>query len=303
MPEIFQIADRYTVLRNGEFVQAGKISEITQEEMTDLMVGEKLSHQEIYQAREPGENILELDHLSGYGFSDVNFTVKKGSIVGLTGLQGSGSSELLQGLFGAVPVTGGTLKLHGKDCKIRSIQGAMKAGIAMLASNRKENSVIPDMSILENMYLSEQVLSARHPFISIGKERKRYERYKEMLSVKAEDPDDPITSLSGGNQQKVFLARWLNTEADILLLDNPTQGIDVGAKAEIYKLILKLADTGKTILINTLEIPELAKVADYCAVFYEGTVIKVLKHEEIDEKTVMLYSTNAAQKGAEFGIS
>ena len=297
MPEIFQIADRYTVLRNGEFVQAGKISEITQEEMTDLMVGEKLSHQEIYQAREPGENILELDHLSGYGFSDVNFTVKKGSIVGLTGLQGSGSSELLQGLFGAVPVTGGTLKLHGKDCKIRSIQGAMKAGIAMLASNRKENSVIPDMSILENMYLSEQVLSARHPFISIGKERKRYERYKEMLSVKAEDPDDPITSLSGGNQQKVFLARWLNTEADILLLDNPTQGIDVGAKAEIYKLILKLADAGKTILINTLEIPELAKVADYCAVFYEGTVIKVLKHEEIDEKTVMLYSTNAAQKG------
>lgn len=297
MPEIFQIADRYTVLRNGEFVQAGKISEITQEEMTDLMVGEKLSHQEIYQAREPGENILELDHLSGYGFSDVNFTVKKGSIVGLTGLQGSGSSELLQGLFGAVPVTGGTLKLHGKDCKIRSIQGAMKAGIAMLASNRKENSVIPDMSILENMYLSEQVLSARHPFISIGKERKRYERYKEMLSVKAEDPDDPITSLSGGNQQKVFLARWLNTEADILLLDNPTQGIDVGAKAEIYKLILKLADTGKTILINTLEIPELAKVTDYCAVFYEGTVIKVLKHEEIDEKTVMLYSTNAAQKG------
>ena len=297
MPEIFQIADRYTVLRNGEFVQAGKSSEITQEEMTDLMVGEKLSHQEIYQAREPGENILELDHLSGYGFSDVNFTVKKGSIVGLTGLQGSGSSELLQGLFGAVPVTGGTLKLHGKDCKIRSIQGAMKAGIAMLASNRKENSVIPDMSILENMYLSEQVLSARHPFISIGKERKRYERYKEMLSVKAEDPDDPITSLSGGNQQKVFLARWLNTEADILLLDNPTQGIDVGAKAEIYKLILKLADTGKTILINTLEIPELAKVADYCAVFYEGTVIKVLKHEEIDEKTVMLYSTNAAQKG------
>lgn len=173
----------------------------------------------------------------------------------------------------------------------------MKAGIAMLASNRKENSVIPDMSILENMYLSEQVLSASHPFISIEKERKRYERYKEMLSVKAADPDDPITSLSGGNQQKVFLARWLNTEADILLLDNPTQGIDVGAKAEIYKLILKLADAGKTILINTLEIPELAKVADYCAVFYEGTVIKVLKHEEIDEKTVMLYSTNAAQRG------
>ena len=297
MPEIFQIADRYTVLRNGEFVQSGKIAGITQEEMTDLLVGEKLSHQEIYQTRELGETILELDRLAGHGFSNVSLEVKKGSIVGLTGLQGSGSSELLQGLFGAVPVTGGILKLHGKECRIRSIQGAMKAGIAMLASNRKENSVIPDMNILENMYLSEQVLSARHPFISAGKERERYEKYKEMLSVKAADPNDLITSLSGGNQQKVFLARWLNTEAEILLLDNPTQGIDVGAKAEIYKLILKLADAGKTILINTLEIPELAKVADYCAVFYEGTVIKVLEHEEINEKTVMLYSTNAAQKG------
>ena len=297
MPEIFRIADRYTVLRNGEFIKSGKLSEITQEEVTGLMVGEKFSHQEIYQKRELGENVLELNGLSGHGFSNVNLTVKKGSIVGLTGLQGSGSSELLQGLFGAVPVTGGTLKVSGKECRIHGIQGAMKAGIAMLASNRKENSVIPDMSILENMYLSEQVLSARQPLISAGRERERYEKYKKLLSIKAADPKGPITSLSGGNQQKVFLARWLNTEAGILLLDNPTQGIDVGAKAEIYKLILKLAGAGKTILINTLEIPELAKVADCCAVFYEGTIIKMLQHEEIDEKTVMLYSTNAAQKG------
>ena len=297
MPEIFRIADRYTVLRNGEFIKSGKLSEITQEEATGLMVGEKFSHQEVYQKRELGENVLELNRLSGHGFSNVNLTVKKGSIVGLTGLQGSGSSELLQGLFGAVTVTGGTLKVSGKECRIHSIQGAMKAGIAMLASNRKENSVIPDMSILENMYLSEQVLSARQPLISARRERERYEKYKKLLSIKAADSKDPITSLSGGNQQKVFLARWLNTEAGILLLDNPTQGIDVGAKAEIYKLILKLADAGKTILINTLEIPELAKVADCCAVFYEGTIIKMLQHEEIDEKTVMLYSTNAAQKG------
>ena len=106
---------------------------------------------------------------------------------------------------------------------------------------------------------------------------------------------DLITSLSGGNQQKVFLARWLNTDAEILLLDNPTQGIDVSAKAEIYKLILELAKQGKTILINTLEIPEIQKVADYCAVFYNGEIIKILEHQEIDEMTVMMYSTNAAQ--------
>ena len=158
------------------------------------MVGEKFSHQEVYQKRELGENVLELNRLSGHGFSNVNLTVKKGSIVGLTGLQGSGSSELLQGLFGAVTVTGGTLKVSGKECRIHSIQGAMKAGIAMLASNRKENSVIPDMSILENMYLSEQVLSARQPLISARRERERYEKYKKLLSIKAADSKDPITS-------------------------------------------------------------------------------------------------------------
>ncbi len=116
---------------------------------------------------------------------------------------------------------------------------------------------------------------------------------KELLHIKAADHRDRITSLSGGNQQKVFLARWLNTEAEILLLDNPTQGIDVGAKSEIYKLILELAKEGKTILVNTLEIPELQKIADRCVIFYEGEVIKELSHDEITEHSVMAYSTNA----------
>lgn len=296
MPEIFQIADRYTILRNGEFIHSGKISDTTQEQVTGWMVGEKLSHQEIYKKRELGETFLELINFSGQGFHDVNLTVKKGSIIGLTGLQGCGSSEVLQGLFGALPVTEGTIRLKEKNCRIHSIQSAMKAGIAMLASNRKENSVLPDMSILENMYLSEQVLSARHPLIKKKQEMKRYHDHQKMLSIKAPEPKVLITSLSGGNQQKVFLARWLNTQAELLLLDNPTQGIDVGAKAEIYKLILELAKSGKTILLNTLEIPELSKVADHCAVFYEGTIVKILEHDEIDEKTVMLYSTNAVQK-------
>lgn len=118
-----------------------------------------------------------------------------------------------------------------------------------------------------------------------------------MLNIKANSSGDSIVFLSGGNQQKVFLARWLNTDAEVFLLDNPAQGIDVGAKAELYKLILEMAKAGKTILINTLEIPELQKVADYCAVFYNGSIIKILKHNEIDEMTVMMYSTNAAQTG------
>ena len=170
MPEIFRIADRYTVLRNGEFIKSGKLSEITQEEVTGLMVGEKFSHQEVYQKRELGENVLELNGLSGHGFSNVNLTVKKGSIVGLTGLQGAGSSELMQCMFGVTRAYSGEMRAMGKVMRDHSIHTAMKDQIAMLASNRKENSVIPDMNILENMYLSEHTLSAWKPAISKKKE-------------------------------------------------------------------------------------------------------------------------------------
>lgn len=297
MPEIFEIADRYTVFRNGQFIQTGNIRDTTPEQITVSMVGESYSSEDMYEPREEGEVVLKLEQLSGDGFRNVNLEVRRGQIIGLTGLQGAGSSELLQGIFGVAQVYGGTVEAFGKRISCRSIHKVMKSRIAMLASNRKENSVIADMNLLENMYLAEHTLSAPKFHIHKKDEKEKFAAYKEILNIKAESSEAGITSLSGGNQQKVFLARWLNTEAEILLLDNPTQGIDVGAKAEIYKLILELAKKGKSILINTLEIPEIQKVADYCAVFYDGSIIKLLKHEEIDEKTVMFYSTNAIEAG------
>ena len=161
--------------------------------------------------------------------------------------------------------------------------------ILNLALSHKINCISVEDVIDVLLYLRQREVVHYNMFKTL------YKKYKEMLNIKANSCEDLITSLSGGNQQKVFLARWLNTDAEILLLDNPTQGIDVGAKAEIYKLILELAKQGKTILINTLEIPEIQKVADYCAVFYNGEIIKILEHQEIDEMTVMMYSTNAAQ--------
>ena len=250
MPEIFRLSDRYTVFRNGEFIGAGNIKDTTPEDVTRMMVGEKYSDQDVYEKRSLGDIILELKDFSGEGFRNINLAVKKGSIVGLTGLQGAGSSELMQCMFGVTRAYSGEMRAMGKVMRDHSIHTAMKDQIAMLASNRKENSVIPDMNILENMYLSEHTLSAWKPAISKKKEIERYKKYKEMLNIKANSCEDLITSLSGGNQQKVFLARWLNTDAEILLLDNPTQGIDVGAKAEIYKLILELAKQGKTKLIK-----------------------------------------------------
>lgn len=293
MPEIFAISDRYTVLRNGAFVQTGAIADTTPAEITGLMVGGASGSGGGYVPRALGEDYLALEHFSGEGFSNISLTVKRGEILGLTGLQGSGSSELLQTVFGALPATGGQIMLGGKALKPGSIHRAMVAGAAMLPADRKENSVVPDMTILENMTLSEHTLSARKFHFNKKAELTRYEQQKAALDIKAASPELPITALSGGNQQKVFLARWLNTNAELLLLDNPTQGIDVGAKAEIYRLILQLAGEGKTILVNTLEIPELQQVADRCAVFYEGRLAAVLPHEQIEEHTVMLYSTNA----------
>lgn len=294
MPEIFELCDTYTVLRNGKFIANGNISDTTPREVTNLLVGAALSDRDAYEPRELGEEMLRVEHFSGEGFADVTFTARRGQIIGLTGLKGCGSSELMQGLFGIHHPSGGNVEVCGKKLHGGSIHEAMGAGIAMLPADRKENSVIPDMSLLENMYLSEHVLSARSFAINTEHENERFEKYGKLLNIKANSSADNINSLSGGNQQKVFLARWLNTDAQVLLLDNPTQGIDVGAKSEIYHLILDLARKGKTVIINTLEIPELREVADVCYVLYEGRVVKELAHDEINEQTVMLYSTNSA---------
>ena len=294
MPEIFELCDTYTVLRNGKFIANGNISDTTPREVTNLLVGAALSDRDAYEPRELGEEMLRVEHFGGEGFTDVTFTARRGQIIGLTGLKGCGSSELMQGLFGIHHPSGGNVEVCGKKLHGGSIHEAMGAGIAMLPADRKENSVIPDMSLLENMYLSEHVLSARSFAINTKRENERFEKYGKLLNIKANSSADNINSLSGGNQQKVFLARWLNTDAQVLLLDNPTQGIDVGAKSEIYHLILDLARKGKTVIINTLEIPELREVADVCYVLYEGRVVKELAHDEINEQTVMLYSTNSA---------
>ena len=292
MNEIFAIADRYTVLRNGEFIESGNIADTTMEDVTRLMVGNSYSQGQVYRTRELGEPILELEGLTGEGFRNINLTVRKGEIIGMTGLKGAGVSEMMRAVFGVTPILDGSLKIAGTEIKNNRIHKAMLNKVAMVAANRKENSVIPDFTLLENNYVSEHTLSANRQLIRRKKEVARYDDMKQLLSIKANGHSDLITSLSGGNQQKVILARWLTTEADIILMDNPTQGIDVGAKAEIYKLILQLAEQGKTILINTLEIPEIQKIADRCVVFFHGQIQATLERDQINEEQVMLYATN-----------
>ena len=292
MNEIFAIADRYTVLRNGMFIEEGNIADTTMEEVTKLMVGNTYTNAQVYRTRELGRPMLELENLTGEGFRNISLTVRRGEIVGMTGLKGAGVSDLMRAMFGATPIAGGTLTVDGQLIEKNNIHKAMVNKVAMVAANRKENSVIPDFSLLENNYISEHRLSSKKPFINNKFEIDRYNKMRDNLSIKANSHADGILSLSGGNQQKVILSRWLTTEADIILLDNPTQGIDVGAKAEIYKLILELAESGKTILINTLEIPEIQKIADRCVVFFHGGIQAILERNEITEERVMLYATN-----------
>lgn len=290
MPEIFEIADRYTVFRNGQFISSGLIKDINPQQITSDMVGTTFVDADMYEERKLGEEILELHNLSGEGFKNINLTFRKGEIVAFTGLAGSGASEVMQTMFGVLPIEGGHIKLNGKELS-GPISSFMKNKIGMLPANRKENSVIKDLSILENFYIAEHVLSAKKQYINKKEELERFNKQKEALKIKAADCELEITSLSGGNQQKVFLAKWLNTGAEVLLFDNPTRGVDVGAKAEIYKLIIDFAKSGKTVIFNTLEIPEVQKVADRCVIFYEGQIVATLPHKDVTEKTVMAYST------------
>ena len=292
MPEIFSIADRYTVFRNGQYISSGRIADVDAQKLTSDMVGVNYVDADYYEPRELGEEILRLHNYSGHGFNKINLSVRRGEVLAFTGLAGSGASELMQTMFGVLPNEGGYIEVNGT--KITGKIGKfMKSKVSMLPANRKENSVIPDLSILENFYTSEHVLSKKKQFINEKSELEKYQVQKEKLKIKAENSSLGIASLSGGNQQKVFLARWLNTGAEVLLFDNPTQGVDVGAKSEIYRLILEFAKQGQTVIINTLEIPEVQKVADRCVVFYEGEIAAILDHKDVTEQVVMAYSTGA----------
>lgn len=298
MPEIFTLCDSYTVFRNGCFISSGAIKDATPHSITCDMVGQQYADRETYETRQLGEVVVKLENYGGNGFDSVNLEVRKGEVIAFTGLAGSGASELMQAMFGVLPSEKGAISIHGKRV-YGSIKEFMKNKVAMLPTNRKENSVIPDMSVLENCYIAEHNLSRRKFMIDLKSEEDKFGKMKEMLNIKSGSHHDSINSLSGGNQQKVFLARWLNTNADILLFDNPTQGVDVGAKEEIYGLIGEFAKNGKTVIINTLEIPEIKKVSDRCVVFYAGQIAKIFEHTEINETDVMLYSTNAVQVAEE----
>lgn len=294
MPEIFTICDKYTVLRDGTFIETGWIKEINEHAATELLIGKTFVNANLKEQQKPcigTEIALSVNNLTGDTFHDISLDLHKGEVIAITGLQGAGSAELATALFGASATKSGTVETMHGHLNTRTIKNVMKHGIAMIPCNRKERGILPDLSIRDNNSMSYFTLLHKKWFVSNLEEKERFEKNRQKMEIKVGNAQDPITSLSGGNQQKVIVGRWLETDADVILMDNPTQGIDVGAKYSIYKLILDLASEGKSILVFSTEFPEIYQIADRCMVMYKGGISGFLSREELDEANVMALST------------
>ena len=293
MPEIFRICDRFTVLRDGKNVASGDIKDVNERRITEMMTGKQYEDEafasRVSQARE--KVAMQAEGLSGAGFNDISFTLREGEILAITGLQGSGRDQLADALFGVIPHSG-TLLVGGQPIR-GGIARFLKRGVAMVPRNRKERGILKDLSIYDNLSMGFINTLQKGFIVRPPHEKARYSRQKQALDIRADNPKNPVSSLSGGNQQKVILGRWLETKANVLIFDNPTQGIDVGTKFEIYTLLLRLAREGHAILVFSSEFPEIRKVADSCIVMYRGEVNKVLSREDLSEDLLMYYSTGS----------
>ena len=299
MPELFAVCDRYTVLRDGKFVAAGNFADIDEQRATEMLVGRSLVHEVVEKSNKVRKNniVLEVENLScGDFFRNVNFSLYKGEILAVTGLFGDGRGELSECLFGARKVSSGKIKLNGNEIQAASIVQVMKSGVSMVPRNRKERSILKDLSIKDNLSMAYFTSKHKKVYVSDKEERSRFEENKRVTNIKAADPDHLITSLSGGNQQKVIFSRWFGLDSDVYILDNPTQGIDVGAKFEIYQLITRLAEQGKSVIVFSSEYPEIHRIADRCLVMYKGEINKVFTRDELNEIDVMYYATGSNKK-------
>lgn len=297
--EVTEICDAYTIMRDGVVVSTGKVTkEVTEEFMARQMVGKTLNYDDIYFKKDIKEEVLRTEKLSREReFNDVNICVRKGEIVGITGLLGDGRYEVANTIFGNCDTYKGKIFIRGQEIQMNSIQKALKNRISYLPRNRKENGIIKDMNIEENLTLSiMKNLKKAGVFLDSTRLNKIVEDYVKKINIHLNDVKDNITSLSGGNQQKVILARTLSSEPDLIILDNPTQGVDVGAKLEIYKLIQNLAAEGVSFLVLSGEAQEMLLLCDRIYVMFHGNVKAELLREEANEENIMIAATGGEVK-------
>ena len=293
--EVIRICDRYMVLRDGVLVGEGRIEEVSTDHLARLMVGHEVRTEALQRHIEKREEVLRVENLSKEGnFRDVSFTAYKGEILGITGLLGDGRSELFLSIFGADRYHGGKVYLEGRQVKIRSTVDAMKLGMGYLPRNRKENGIIKDMNIYENASIVTWPKFAKRGIIDTKTQDTEFEKQVRRLRIKMERKTDSINSLSGGNQQKVVLSKWLTANPRILVLDNPTQGVDVGAKEDIYDIIMDLIDDDIAVIVLSSEAQEIIMVCDRALVMYHGSIQGEVMGDEMNEHNIMKLATGGS---------
>jgi rhamnose transport system ATP-binding protein len=286
--DIYEIADRFTVLRDGKLVGEGAVAVTKVDEIIRLMVGRSLTQMFPKLPVEPGEVVLAVEGLSRTGvFRDVSFQLRRGEILGFFGLVGAGRSEVMRAIFGIEAADKGTITIGGRRVRIVEPRQAMRLGLAYLPEDRQLQGTILAMSIRENTTLPIVDRLARHLFLDFSREQAVTEEYGRRMEIKAASWEQAVNSLSGGNQQKVVLAKWLATEPTVLILDEPTKGIDVATKARVHEFISMLAQQGLGIVLVSSELPEILGMSDRIVVMHEGTVTARLAKKEANPEALI----------------
>lgn len=299
LEEIHQIADRVTVLRDGELVDTKNTSEVTKAQIINMMVGRVIYEQPKAKSNVPSDApvVLRVDQLNaGRLVRDVSFELRKGEILGFSGLVGAGRTETARAIFGADEIQSGTIEIDGKRVTIRSPEDAVTYGLGYLSEDRKRYGLAVNLSVKDNLVMATYDRFMRGLFVYAKKIRNVSEEYVDRLSIKTPSMEQLLRNLSGGNQQKVVIAKWLIRNCDILIFDEPTRGIDVGAKSEIYTLMNELVKEGKSIIMISSELPEILRMSDRIIVMCEGRITGELAIEDASQEAIMEYATMGHQE-------
>ena len=299
--EIIEIGDRVSVLKDGAYVGTRDVKDVTADDLVTMMVGRQIKKS--YQNEDAPDNfeneevIFEVKNLSRRDkkVKDVSFKLHKGEILGFSGLVGSGRSEMMNSIFGAEPKASGKIFIKGNEVKIKNPYTAIRNGLAMVTENRRETGFFHNFDIKQNISILPFIKSSKGKG-TIGLTNSKFEKQcaeeqKKNLNIKCSSVEQNITELSGGNQQKVILAKWVAADSQIIIFDEPTKGIDIGSKSEIYTLMRRLADEGKGVLVVSSELPELLAVCDTISVFREGEIVKTFSHKDATEEKIIMAST------------
>src|SRR6516162_7298978 len=301
LEEVFAISQRITVMRDGRVVGSGPVAEWTTEEVIRKMVGRSLDALYPKENVEPGEAVLRVRNLRRAGvFKDISFEVRRGEIVGLAGLVGAGRSEVARAIFGIDPLDSGEISVSGTDLRNHTAQDAMAAGIGFVPEDRQQQGLVMEMTATRNATLTVLPQVQRFGFVSRGRERQIAAQWTERMRLKGHI-DEPVSILSGGNQQKVVLAKWLATRPRMLIVDEPTRGVDVGAKSEVHRTLGQLAKNGMAIIMISSDLPEVIGMADRVLVMHEGKLTAELSRPEATEEAIMFAATGqtARKTGSE----